>query len=104
MIRAVQTYLDDVRSLCAKHHVRRLHLFGSAAAGAFDPDESDLDFAVEFETPPDIRLADAYFGLLHDLRSLFGREVDLVMESAIRNRYFREELNATKVPIYGSAG
>ena len=34
----------------------------------------------------------------------FGREVDLVMESAIRNRYFREELNATKVPIYGPAG
>ncbi len=103
MTDVVQSRLDDVRSLCAKHHVRRLDLFGSATGQNFD-DESDLDFAVEFAPPPHVRLADAYFGLLEDLRSVFGRQVDLVMESAIRNRYFREELNATKVSLYGSAG
>ena len=104
MTGVVQLRLDDVHGLCAKHHVRRLDLFGSATGQSFDQDASDLDFAVEFATPPDVRLADAYFGLLQDLRSLFGRQVDLVMESAIRNPYFREELNATKVPLYGSAG
>ena len=38
----------------------------------------------------------------HDLEQLFGRPVDLVVESAIRNRYFREAVDKTKALLYAA--
>ena len=35
------------------------------------------------------------------LRNLFGREVDLVEASSVKNPYFKEELDETKQMIYG---
>jgi len=49
------------------------------------------------------RGADSYFGLLENLESLFGRRVDLVEASAIRNPYFREAVEKTKRPLYEAA-
>jgi predicted nucleotidyltransferase len=45
---AVQQERSALRELCARYGVRRLELFGSAAAGGFDASRSDLDFLVEF--------------------------------------------------------
>ncbi len=41
-------------------------------------------------------LADAYFGLLDELRTLLGVQVDLVMADAVRNRYIAREIERTK--------
>jgi len=41
-----------------------------------------------------------YFGLLEDLENLLGREVELVSDRAIRNPYFRQEVDETKQPLY----
>ena len=54
-------YRTDVAALCRRHGVRRLDLFGSAAAGRDRPGESDLDFLVEFDAHPPGGYADAYF-------------------------------------------
>lgn len=88
--------------LCRGHRVQRLELFGSAATGRYDPVRSDLDFLVEFEPLPDSSYADAYFGLLEGLEALFCRPVDLVVASAIRNRYFRESVDQTKTLLYAA--
>jgi uncharacterized protein len=93
----------EVETLCRRHGVRRLDLFGSAAADKDRPGESDLDFLVEFE--PATRTgayADAYFGLKEDLEALFRRPVDLVVESAIRNPYFRQSVEQSRVPLYAA--
>ena len=90
-------------SIGEKHHVQQLDLFGSAAEDRFNSEESDLDFLVEFKRLPPAKLADTYFALLNDLRELYGRPIDLVMASAVRNRYFLEQLQATKVPLYALA-
>lgn len=37
MVAEVVGVLDQIRKLCALHRVRRMHVFGSAAAGDFDP-------------------------------------------------------------------
>lgn len=58
---------------------------------------------VEFKEPPPAKLADTYFDVLNDLRDLYGRPIDLVMASAVRNRYFLEQLEATKAPLYALA-
>jgi len=47
--------------------------------------------------------ADSYFGLLEDLEMLLGRPIDLVEPDAIRNPYFREEVEKTKRPLYEAA-
>lgn len=95
-------YRTEVAALCRRHGVRRLDLFGSAAAGRDRPGESDLDFLVEFASPESGRYADAYFGLMEDLERLFQRPVDLVIDSAIRNPYFRQSVERTKVLLYAA--
>lgn len=92
----------ELERLCLRFHVRRLDLFGSAASGADRPGVSDLDFLVEFEPLPEGGYADNYFGLLEALEGLFGRPVDLVPSSAIRNPYFRKSVEQTKALLYAA--
>jgi uncharacterized protein len=95
-------YAEVVAELCRRHGVVRLELFGSAATGADDPVRSDLDFLVEFEPLPEGKYADAYFGLFEGLEALFHRHIDLVVASAIKNRYFRESVDRTKTLLYAT--
>lgn len=88
--------------ICRRHHVKRLELFGSATTGAFDPDRSDLDFLVEFDSAPDMTRADQFFGLLDALKALFGRDVDLVSVKALRNPYFIRAVNDTRRTLYAA--
>ena len=91
-----------VADLCRRHRVQRLELFGSAAVGQDDPVHSDLDFLVEFQPLPAGAYLDAYFGFLEGLHGVFGRPVDLVVDSAIRNRYFRQSVDQTKTLLYAA--
>ena len=100
MIPAIETRADELRRLCRRYGVRRLDLFGSAATGPYDPEESDLDFLVEFQPEALDAYADAYFGLLEALGRLFGWPVDLVVESAIKNPYFLQSVERTRTPVY----
>jgi len=92
----------DIERICRLHHVRRIELFGSATGPGFDPACSDLDFLVAFGDLPADGYADAYFGLLEDLQSLFQRPVDLVVDSAIKNPYFRQAVDKTRTVLYAA--
>jgi predicted nucleotidyltransferase len=52
-----------VAAICRRFHVRRLEVFGSAAAGEFDPARSDIDFLVEFEPKAPGSALGTYLGL-----------------------------------------
>lgn len=95
--------LDRIEELCRRHAVRRLALFGSAVREDFDPDRSDMDFLVDFDPMPPQAHADAYFGLLSDLESLFDLRVDLVESAALRNPFRRREIEATQVLLHAAA-
>ena len=43
---------------------------------------------------------DAYFGLLEGLEMLFGGPVDLIVDSAIRNPYFRQRVEESRTQLY----
>ena len=92
----------ELETVCRRYGVRRLELFGSAATGQDRPGESDLDFLVEFGPFPSGGYADAYFGLLESLEELFGRTVDLVVPSAIRNPYFLKAIEETRTLLYAA--
>ena len=102
MIPLIKDHTDDIAEICRRHHVKRLEVFGSAAVGDFNPSSSDLDFLVEIQLLPPGKHADAYFGLLNDLQSIFGRSIDLVEDKAIQNPYFRKSVDATRETVYGS--
>ncbi|MCI0452367.1 MAG: nucleotidyltransferase domain-containing protein [Candidatus Latescibacteria bacterium] len=92
----------EIEHLCRRFHVRRLDLFGSAVSESGRTAQSDFDFLVEFESLPAGAYADAYFGLLEALEKLLGRPVDLVVGSAIKNPYFRQAIEPTRVPLYAA--
>lgn len=100
MIAAFEQYADEMERLCVRYQVQRLDLFGSASTGRHVAGQSDLDFVVEFKPEALARYADAYFGLLDALQTLFDCPVDLVVQSAIKNPYFLESVEATKTPVY----
>jgi hypothetical protein len=91
---------QSLANICQRFRVERLYLFGSAADGRFDSEQSDLDFLVSLEEQPPSEYADNYLGLAEALEQLFGRRVDLVTERSIRNPYFRETVVATRQLVY----
>jgi len=99
----VEARRPELASLCRKYGARRLDIFGSAARGDFEPSRSDLDFVVEFEELSPTQRADNYFALLAALEHLFERPVDLIELSAIRNPYFREEIEETRASLYAAS-
>lgn len=99
----VEERIVEIERLCREHEVVRLELFGSAASGEFRPGESDLDFLVSFEPRPSGGKPAPYFRLVAALRDLFGMDVDLVEEQAIRNPYFRQAVDTgPRTPLYES--
>ena len=89
-----------LEELCRQYSVQRLDLFGSASTVQYRPDDSDLDFLVEFLPVPITSYADVYFGLLEALEGHFGKPVDLVVASSIKNPYLLQSIERTKTPIY----
>lgn len=94
--------IAEIEALCRRYHVRRLDLFGSAATGRAVPGRSDYDFLVEFEPLQPGSYTDIYFGLLEGLQELLGAPVDLVVDSAIRNPYFRQSVDQTRAMLYAA--
>lgn len=102
MIVLLENKREEIAALCRRYRVRRLEVFGSAAAGGFHAETSDLDFLVEFHPVPPGERADTYFGLLEDLQNLFHRPVDLVMLRAITNPYFLEAIERTRKVLHAA--
>jgi predicted nucleotidyltransferase len=102
MIELIEKHRAELARLCGLHRVKTLEIFGSAANAAYDPARSDLDFLVEFLPVEEGRIAPDYFGLLHALEDLFDRKIDLVMDRAIRNPYFRDGVDASRRMIYAA--
>lgn len=93
--------LQKLFTLCRKHKVGKLYAFGSILTPRFN-ENSDVDILVTFNSEIDHNnYADNYFDFYLALKALFGRDVDLVDETAIKNPYFRAELDETKHLIYG---
>ncbi|MGH9812322.1 MAG: nucleotidyltransferase family protein [Candidatus Acidiferrales bacterium] len=97
-----EQHRPQLEALCRSHGVRRLEVFGSAAAGLARGEVGDLDFLVEFQPLPPGGYADAYFGLLESLEALFGKPVDLVVTSAIRNPFFLQSVARTRTLLYAA--
>ncbi len=102
MVRILEDKLPAIAQACGRFGVSRLDVFGSALRDDFRPGESDLDLLVEFVPLEPHDLVDAYFGLLDELRTVLGVEVDLVMSDAVRNRFIAADIARTKKALYAA--
>ncbi len=94
---------DELEKLCRLNEVKSLYAFGSATREDFG-DSSDVDLLVDFNESDPYKYTDLYFELKEALEKLFDRRVDLIEERGIRNKFFRQEINKTKTPIYERFG
>jgi predicted nucleotidyltransferase len=103
MIPEINQQQANLVTLCLRYRVRQLQLFGSAATDAFVPATSDLDFIAEFADTQAADYADRYLDFAEALEKLFNRRVDVLTKRAIRNKYFRAEVERTAQVIYEDA-
>ena len=102
MTTIIDRHRREIEAVCRAYRVKRLDVFGSVVRDDFDPVRSDVVFLVEFAPEPDLNTFQAYMGLRSDLTRLLGRPVDLVMPSGVRNRYFAQEIEATREQLYAA--
>jgi predicted nucleotidyltransferase len=95
----IDKYNSQLISLCEKHNVNELSVFGSILTNNFNQ-YSDVDFVVDFKGVERKVYADNYFNFKKSLENLFNRKIDLLEKIALKNPYFIQVLNDTKKMVY----
>ena len=91
---------EKIEEFCRRWKIAEFALFGSALRKDFRPD-SDVDVLVSFGKDADWDLFD-WVSMIEELKGIFGREVDLVEKTSLRNPFRRNYiLNSQKV-IYAA--
>jgi hypothetical protein len=93
-------HIDQIIRLCELNNISALYAFGSVTTDTFGPD-SDIDLVVDIDDTDPVSYADKYFNLKFQLEEILKRQIDLLEQKAIRNRYLKREIDRTKVQIYG---
>jgi len=98
--------LTALADLCRAHHVRRIEVFGSVAAGR-DREGSDVDQLVTFapEAPKSYLAPDGVVALHQALERLLGRRIDLLDRQVVErdpNVRFRESVLASAETLYAA--
>lgn len=78
----IVTKLTELKPLLSNTYaVKEIGLFGSFADNTFN-DDSDIDILVEFQHP----IGWKYFSLEMMLEKTFGRKIDMVTKSALKDQ------------------
>ena len=96
----LESHIPEIFQLCENHKVKSLYAFGSVLTDKFHKD-SDIDFVVDFQPLDVLDYADNYFDLKFSLEKILKRRIDLLEEKAIKNPYFRQNLNQQRQLVYG---
>jgi predicted nucleotidyltransferase len=91
---------EKIKDFCRRWKISEFSLFGSVLREDFGP-ESDVDVLVSFD--PDIpwSLFD-WIDMIEELKEIFGREVDLVEKSGLRNPFRRREIIENRQVVYAA--
>jgi len=100
MALVLDKYLNDIHSACTLHNVDKLYVFGSAVTDLFN-NKSDIDLLVNFKSTDIENYADNYYHLKLELQKILNRPIDLLELHAIKNPYFKSEIENRKLLIYG---
>ena len=91
---------ERIAGFCRKWSIDELSVFGSALREDFGPD-SDVDVLVQLKPEAQWDLFD-WLDMIAELREIFGREVDLVAESGLRNPFRRTAIIGSREIVYAA--
>jgi predicted nucleotidyltransferase len=94
----LQNHKEHIRHICAALSVQRLELVGSATRDDFLSDKSDIDVLVDFKGNE--RLFERYFDLKEQLEQCFGRRVDVIQSTALKNPYVKQSIDSDRIALY----
>jgi uncharacterized protein len=98
---ALQYRSTELSTLCRRHHVRRLSVFGSAARDEMRTD-SDVDLLIEFEAGQSPSLAE-FARLKQELEATLGVDsIDLATPAILRNPYRRQAIVGDLQQLYAA--
>lgn len=90
----------QLADFAGRWHVRELAMFGSMARGDARPG-SDVDLMIEFLPNDQWDLLDLV-DMQADLETIFGRPVDLVEKTAVKNPYRRASIDRDLTILYAA--
>ena len=97
-----QAKMPLLSRLFKENKIKNAYVFGSVVSDKFT-DESDIDLLINFkEGLEPLEKGEIWWNLYDKLREIFNREVDLLIESSLKNPYFIEEINEKKQLIYAA--
>lgn len=99
-MKLIENNIQKIIALCKKHKVNKLFVFGSILTNRFN-DKSDVDLVVDFNKTEINDYFDNFFDFKYSLQDLLKREVDLLEEQTIKNPYLKENIDLSKMLIYG---
>jgi predicted nucleotidyltransferase len=91
---------SELENFCRKWEIIEFSLFGSILREDFGP-ESDVDVLVTFADDAEWSLYNLV-DMQEELKTIFGRDVDLVLKSGLRNPSRRREILRTQRLIYAA--
>jgi predicted nucleotidyltransferase len=98
---ALQDRSTELSTLCRRHHVRRLSVFGSASRDEMRTD-SDVDLLIEFEAGHSPSLA-GFARLKQELEATLGvASIDLATPAILRNPYRRQAIVGDLQQLYAA--
>jgi len=89
---------ESIVAFCRRWKVSRFSLFGSILTDSYSP-QSDIDVLITLCEDAGLSLWD-WIEMRDELQQLFGRPVDLIEESGLRNPFRRYEILRTRKVIY----
>lgn len=92
-------HISEIALLCEQNSVSTLYAFGSVTTDNFRAD-SDIDLMVDIEDSDPISYSEKYFNLKFQLEEILNRQIDLLEQKAIRNKFLKNEIDLNKVQIY----
>ena len=92
--------LPEVIQTLKTHRVKKAYAFGSVCTDKFNL-KSDIDLLIDFNTEDSFTgYAENFWELEEKLRAILNRKVDLLPTHTLRNPYFIEEIEETKILLY----
>jgi len=99
-VKELKDHIEQINQLCSAHDVKSLFAFGSIVSGRLTP-ESDIDLVVDISTEDPFDYSENYFSIKFQLEDMLHRPIDLLENKAIKNAFFKKQIDNTKVLVYG---
>jgi predicted nucleotidyltransferase len=103
----IENNKEKINEICKRHYVKNLYVFGSINENFTERSDIDFLYAIDLEKFKDwatgnYDYVENIISLEMELKKLFHRNIDLIPDLEIRNKYLKQSIEETKQLIYAA--